>query len=214
MAWDWWLDVDVGPSAVRTGLFVRSSVFEWSTWSQQNVNPAKTITSVKNLVQLWEKNATMIALLTLSALPQISKPPTSSVLLLSFVSFVSTLPSSANPLFLLVHCLCNDAETTGRLSAGSPTTSTLQNSPSCESGVWILWIKKWNKKKLPSFASWSSSRRLPSLDPAWLSRSSVTGRRLSSSCAPWYLSGIYCIIAFETAMRQQNFAKQKLNRKR
>ena len=24
----------------------------------------------------------------------------------------------------------------------------------------------------------------------------------------------YCIIAFETAMRQQNFAKQKLNRER
>ena len=31
-----------------------------------------------------------------------------------------------------VHCLCNDAETTGRLSAGSPTTSILQNSPSCD----------------------------------------------------------------------------------
>ena len=48
-----------------------------------------------------------------------------------------------NLLFLLVHCLCNDAETTGRLSAGSPTTSTLQNSPSCD---WSLDFV--NKKKI------------------------------------------------------------------
>ena len=50
-----------------------------------------------------------------------------------------------NLLFLLVHCLCNDAETTGRLSAGSPTTSTLQNSPSCD---WSLdFVNKKKKKK-------------------------------------------------------------------
>ena len=45
------------------------------------------------------------------------------------------------PLFLLVHCLSNDAETTGRLSAGSPTTSTLQNSPSCDWSLDLV-IKK------------------------------------------------------------------------
>ena len=82
--------------------------------------------------------------LTLSALPQISKPHVCSVLPLSSVSFVSPLPSSVNLLFLLVHCLCNDAETTGRLSAGSPTTSTLQNSPSCD---WSLDFVNNNKKK-------------------------------------------------------------------
>ena len=38
-------------------------------------------------------------------------------------------------LFLLVHCLCNDAETTGRLSAGSPTTSKIHP---LGTGVWIL----------------------------------------------------------------------------
>ena len=38
-------------------------------------------------------------------------------------------------LFLLVHCLCNDAETTGRLSAGSPTTSKIHPRVT---GVWIL----------------------------------------------------------------------------
>ena len=30
----------------------------------------------------------------------------------------------------------------------------------------------------------------------------------------YQVSGIFCIIAFETAMRLQNFAKQKLNRER
>ena len=53
-----------------------------------------------------------------------------------------------NPLFLLVHCLCKDAETTGRLSAGSATTSTLQNSPSCD---WSLDLVN-KKKRKRSFA--------------------------------------------------------------
>ena len=48
------------------------------------------------------------------------------------------------PLFILVHCLCNDAETTGRLSAGSSTTSILQNSPSCD---WSLDLVNNNNKK-------------------------------------------------------------------
>ena len=82
--------------------------------------------------------------LTLSALPQISKPPTfsSSVLLLSFVSFISPLPSSVNLLFLLVHCLCNDAETTpGRLSAGSPTTS-IHDTPKFT----LVWLESGSCK--------------------------------------------------------------------
>ena len=43
-----------------------------------------------------------------------------------------------------MHCLYNDAETTGRLSAGRPTTSILRGSKihSCVTGVWILSIKK------------------------------------------------------------------------
>ena len=74
---------------------------------------------------------------------------TPSVLLLSFVSFVSTLPSSVNLLFLLVHCSGNDAETTGRLSAGSPTIS-LQNSPSCDWSLDLVNKNKKNKKKCSS----------------------------------------------------------------
>ena len=38
-------------------------------------------------------------------------------------------------------------------------------------------------------------------------------RKRGSASYTWYLSGIYCIIAFETAMRQQNFAKQNWTEK-
>ena len=61
-----------------------------------------------------------------------------------FFSFLS-VPLSNPSLHLwifLVHCLCNDAETTGRLSAGSPTTSILQNSPSRDWSLDLLIKKK------------------------------------------------------------------------
>ena len=53
-------------------------------------------------------------------------------------------------MFLLVHYLCHDAETTGRLSAGSPTTSTLQNSPSCDWSLDLVNRKRsiWSSEKI------------------------------------------------------------------
>ena len=80
---------------------------------------------------------------------------TFSVLFLSSVSFVSPLPSSVNHLFLLEHCLCNDAETTGRLTAGSPTTRTFRNSPLCD---WSL-----------DFVNKNKSRNCAEPAPRWLS---------------------------------------------
>ena len=76
--------------------------------------------------------------------------PQNSHFLCSSSFFVSVLfhplPVSVNLPFLLVHCLYNNAETTGRLSAGSPTTSLLQNSPSCDD-LSLDRVKKKKKKK-------------------------------------------------------------------
>ena len=50
-----------------------------------------------------------------------------------------------------MYCLCNAAETTGRLSAGSPTTSILQNSLSCD---WSLDLVNNNNNNKRQQANW------------------------------------------------------------
>ena len=45
-------------------------------------------------------------------------------------------------------CLYSDTKTTGRLSAGSPTPSILQNSPSCDWSLDLVNNKKNDKLEM------------------------------------------------------------------